>query len=333
MKTLPYVLIAGHGRSGTNWLLEMFDLSARTFCRNEPYGIDVSPLAALEHDRFVKRHDQGALDRDWDEAVQWTATHMGERDRVITMPKDHMWPLARTLGVYRMVRGPKYRAALSTVLRHLRGGEWPITRLVFNHRRFEHTLALLNRVTAPGVADYVLHHRPSVAVYHIMRHPGGFLNSWASRYLAKRDTEAVNRLNQARLHDVVREHPHWAERFGDIDAMGVHESELWYWCYACETIHAAGRDKAHYMPIVYEDLASNAAQVIERCYSFCGLPWTDAIRAQVERAAQTSETIAANWRSRLNDEHIALVERVLESSGLKSLWTPEGMASASSDDG
>lgn len=181
MKTLPYLLIAGHERSGTNWLLEIFNLSPRTFCRNEPYGIDGSPLAALK------------------------------------------------------------------------------------------------LVTSPGWVDYVLHHRPSAPVYYNIRHPGGFLNSWASRYLSRRDNDTVDQLNRARLHDEVGEHPHWAERFGDIDAMSVHESDLWYWCYA-------------------------------------------------------GKTIAANWRSRLSDEHIALAERVLESSGLKSWWTSDGMVSTPSDD-
>ena len=36
MNPRRYVLIAGQGRSGTNWLLQILDLSSQTHCRNEP---------------------------------------------------------------------------------------------------------------------------------------------------------------------------------------------------------------------------------------------------------------------------------------------------------
>ena len=95
---LDYALVSGHGRSGTNWLLELLDLSPQTFCRNEPSGILNSPLKQFDYDRFVKRANQCALAESWDDAVRWTASHVGERDRVITMPKDHMYPLTALWG-------------------------------------------------------------------------------------------------------------------------------------------------------------------------------------------------------------------------------------------
>jgi len=63
VRTLPdgnlgYALVSGHGRSGTNWLLELLDLSPQTFRRSEPRGVETSPLRKLEHDRFVVRADQ-----------------------------------------------------------------------------------------------------------------------------------------------------------------------------------------------------------------------------------------------------------------------------------
>ena len=60
-----YAFVTGNGRSGTNWLLELLDLSPQTFCRSEPSGIETSPLKALDDDRFVKRADQSALDSKW----------------------------------------------------------------------------------------------------------------------------------------------------------------------------------------------------------------------------------------------------------------------------
>ena len=55
-----YALIVGQGRSGTSWLLDLFDLSPQTFCRNEPYGINGSPLANLLHDKKVRRRNPAA---------------------------------------------------------------------------------------------------------------------------------------------------------------------------------------------------------------------------------------------------------------------------------
>ena len=50
-----YAMVTGQGRSGTIWLLDLFDRSPETFCRNEPYNTGSSPLAELEEDRFVVR--------------------------------------------------------------------------------------------------------------------------------------------------------------------------------------------------------------------------------------------------------------------------------------
>ena len=58
----------------------------------------------LFHDRTVRRRKQVALFGNWDQAVYWTATHMGERDRPIKKPKDHIYPFSRRLGLYRIVR-------------------------------------------------------------------------------------------------------------------------------------------------------------------------------------------------------------------------------------
>ena len=73
------VLIVGHGRSGTNWLLEMLDLSSRTHCRNEPNVIRDSPLTAI-HAELIDPSNDAELDEHWDSAVAWAAERQGERD-------------------------------------------------------------------------------------------------------------------------------------------------------------------------------------------------------------------------------------------------------------
>ncbi|MBW2420442.1 MAG: sulfotransferase [Deltaproteobacteria bacterium] len=317
---LNYALVSGHGRSGTNWLLELLDLSPQTFCRNEPSGIEGSPLKKLDHDRWVKRDDQRGLSEGWDEAVRWTAARMGERDRKITMPKNHMYQISRDLGLHRVVRGPKYRRALSSVLPSLRGGEWLPPSFVFNQKRLAQALPVLKLVSSPGWSDFVLHHRPGVRLFHIVRHPGGFLQSWTKRYRSKQDEETTHRNNRARLEDIAREQPEWAERFGDIAAMTTEESELWFWCHAAETIDRAGEKRAAYYRIVYEELASDAVPIVRHCYEMCGLDWSEHIEQAVIAASQLSESIASKWQRELSDQQVELVMRILGQCSLRDLW-------------
>ncbi len=292
MRNLPdgnlnYALVSGHGRSGTNWLLELLDLSSQTFCRSEPRGTEASPLQKFEHDRFVKRADQSALDTAWDEAIRWTASHMGERDRVVTMPKRHIRPISRRLGLYRVVRGPRYRRALSLFLPSLRGGEWRPPAFVFDHAVLREALPILKLVSSPGWTDWVLHQRPHVRVFHIVRHPGGYLHSWKNRYRSKHDESVIQRMNRARLEDISREQPRWGERFGDVAAMTTVESELWFWCYASETIDQAGEAKSAYYRIIYEELAANPVPIVRRCYEMCGLDWSQCVEEAVIGSSQT----------------------------------------------
>ncbi len=57
--TPPYALIAGQGRSGSSWLLDLFDLSSRTHCRNEPNEVRGSRLSALPSADVEESEDQG----------------------------------------------------------------------------------------------------------------------------------------------------------------------------------------------------------------------------------------------------------------------------------
>jgi hypothetical protein len=318
-----YALVSGHGRSGTNWLLELLDLSPQTFCRSEPRGIETSPLRRFAHDRFVKRADQSALDAAWDEAVRWTASHMGERDRVITMPKDHIRPISRRLGLYRAVRGPRYRRALSLFLPSLRGGEWRPPAFLFDHAKLREALPVLKLVSSPGWTDWVLRRRPHARVFHIVRHPGGYLHSWRNRYRSKQDESVIQRMNRARLEDIAREQPRWGERFGDVAAMTTVESELWFWCYASETIDEAGEAQPAYDRIIYEELAANPVPIVRRCYEMCGLDWSPRVAEAVISSSQISQTIASKWQRGLNDEEIGMVLRILNQSTLRDHWLDE----------
>jgi hypothetical protein len=65
----------------------------------------------------------------------------------------------------------------------------------------------------------------------------------------------VRRKNRERLDAIRRLQPEWGLRFLDLDRLSLLESELWFWCYATETLHRAGEGKPHYRLNGFEELA------------------------------------------------------------------------------
>lgn len=313
-----YVMIVGQGRSGTNWLLDILDQSPRTHCRNEPDHIDGSPLKALPNPNVAGMED-AAIAAGWDAAVRWTSTHMGERDHSIPGPKEHVHELGRRLGLARAVNR-RTRAALRTILPGLRGGEWELPGWLGSKEKLAQAMAVLKFVQAPAWAVWAMEHRPQARVLHIVRHPGGFLNSWRNRWLGRNEGELVRQLNRARLDAVRRAAPEWGDRFGDVERMSVVESELWYWRYASETIHAAGEQSSRYQLVVYERLVGGVMETAQRLYAFCGLPWDERIAKGIGAMSGESASIAKTWQSKVTPEDVEAVNRVMAGSTMEHWW-------------
>ena len=319
-KTPDYALIVGTGRSGTSWLLDLFDLSDRTLCRNEPYGCLGSPLAELAVERLVERPSCGILEARWDDAVRWTCAHFGERDRPIAVAKRFFWPVSRSLGIYRAIRGPRLRRYASAVIPSLGRAEWKLPWLVGSQARLQRAKSILKLVGPPGWTTFVLRRRPNIPVFHIIRHPGGFLNSWAQRYVRGRDVPDILQQNRRRLVSIAEADPQWSARFTDIDSMSLEESELSCWLYVNETMYMAGTGKRSYHRVIYESLTADPVAIMRGCYAACGLEWTRRVEARVRRSGRQSQSIASAWRKGLRDDQIVTVERILEQSEMKAWW-------------
>jgi hypothetical protein len=316
-----YVLIIGHGRSGTNWLLDLLNISSHTLCRNEPDQIAASPLAKLSRasSPMVPGGDLSALEDGWDAAVQWTATHMGETDPPLIGPKNYLFEFSRGTGLTRLLNYRSRRIA-SRLFPSLRGSEWELPFWVGDRAAMAHALPVVKLVQAPIWSVWVLANRSTARVLHIVRHPGGFLNSWKNRYLKRHSIEAVARANQDRLEAIVRVQPKWGKEFGDLAAMLPIESELWYWRYSTETIHAAGHGRPQYALVIYEHLAFQTLAEIRRLFDACGLEWNERVEHSVKRLSNASADIAAAWKSRLQPEEIHSIERVLAGSPMEAWW-------------
>jgi len=246
---------------------------------------------------------------------------MGRLDPVVRVRKNYLYEASRLLGPYRCVHGARLHAALSRFVPSLRGEEWEIPRWLGSQAGLARSLPIVKLVTPPGWATFVLRRRPAIPVLHIVRHPGGFLNSWANRYLALNDPEAVLAANLARLREIVAEDPSWAERFGDIASMNAEESELWYWHYANEVVFRAGDSQPAYCRIFYEELVQDPVPVMRSVYERCNLTWTDSIEVAIRRTASTAD-LAYGWRERLAPDQRRRAERFAE--GARSFYESVG---------
>lgn len=323
-----YALIVGHGRSGTNWLLDIFDASPFTFCRNEPNEVTKSPCQKLKSIWQVEETMED-MDRSWDSIAALMGQRMGERDHRIENPKVFVHPLSQRLGVTSLPARPRVRAALRVILPSMRAGQWPMPWWVGRQSTLQKAYALLKINQAARVASWVLANRPNVPVIHIVRHPSGRLNSWLNRFLEKKEEAQIDQRNKARLQEVLSVSPEWADRFGDIDAMSIAESETWFWRYVTESIHQAGKGLSHYKLVIYEDLALRPLAVARQVYDFCGLPFTEEVEAIIlqgmgesvwGKIQGTSATVAQAWRSKLTADEIATVNKVLDGSLMETWW-------------
>lgn len=319
-----YAIIAGHGRSGTNWLLQLFDQSPGTFCRNEPYFASNSPFRSIVDDRLTVRRDQTDLHQRWDSTVDWAATHMGKRDHEIAQRKDFIYSWSRHLGLCRLVSGTRYRRALSWISPQLNGDEWLLPKWLGDRARLQRARAFLKLVQSPGWVCYVLQHRPQVPVFHIVRHPAGFVKSWQRRYLQSDLAGNVLQENLDRLREIVHEDSTWSALFGEVDALDVLTSELLYWRYATEMIHRAGAGSAAYHLVLYEELANDPLTSVRQMYAKAELEWTGEIEQAVQGLCSEAPSLASAWRNQLSAETIATIESQLHSGPLGGWWNAAG---------
>jgi hypothetical protein len=315
-----YVLIVGQGRSGTNWLLDLLDLSPQTYCRNEANKLPPSPLAQLPSGTVCTPFSS-EFGQDWDRAIAAAAMRMGERDRLNLEHKFYIHQPHLPGGLFLMA-GKRRRQWLSLINRELNQSDWTVPAWLLDLQKLKEATTVFKLNQVPAWARWVLQNRPEVMVIHIVRHPGGFLHSWKSRYSTTLEPEQLRQDNNQRLHRIAAADPdsHWRSAFGDVETMTIDESELWYWRYTSETIDSVGAGCPNYVRVIYEDLVSNPAAVTKLLYQKCQLPWTDAIEQKVVQESSQSSSIASTWQSKLSSEQLEAIKRVVDGSFICHWW-------------
>lgn len=325
-----YMLIVGHGRSGTNWLLDILDASPDTFCRNEPNEVHQSQCQTHLKTLWHVGDEMSDMEAHWDEIAAWMSSHMGERDHRLTNPKSYIYPLSQQLGVAYFPARPKIRALLRTFSPQMRSGEWEMPWWIGNQAKLKQSYAILKINQASRIAVWLLNNRPEVPILHIVRHPGGRLNSWLNRFLAKRDKDEISQRNKDRLKEVLRIDPQWSKYFGDIDDMSIAESEMWFWRHVTENIHQAGEGAVQYNLLLYENLAQDPVFAAQQVYEFCELKWTSKIENLIFKGLKksvwgkvkgTPMSVSQKWYDKLRPEEVDSVNRVLSGSLMEHWWS------------
>lgn len=330
---LSYALLIGQGRSGTNYLLSLLDRSPATHCRNEPDQLDAGALARLAPFRFFV-DDETTLETLLDDAVRRAARCVGPRDHMSDVEKNWIRRDRRRAGYFYLRH--RYRAVERLIhwRKPMDGKELVFPGWMVDARALEKSFHVFKLNAAVGYGAWALRERPGARVIHIVRHPGGFLKSWHKRWVRGEGGQERGKGNadtlreEDRLREIARREPAWAELLGDVAAIGPAERELWWWRYLNEALNAAGRGRANYLHVLYENLAHDPTGVSRAVYAFSGLEWNEAIAQQVRAISRGADKIARAWKDELEPDMVALVEKVLYGSPMEAWWGEDGEARA-----
>jgi len=177
---------------------------------------------------------------------------------------------------------------------------------------------------------WIHRHFPHFRIVQLIRHPGGYLESW----LRAKNEEGWTGFGERRRLDSTLlpfsrpEHQHYIDAYNEGSSF---ERELIYWIVANETpIFELGESPA-FKVVVYEELCAEPERVLKEIYEHSGIPFgeqalrfvrasTSQHKAGFHDVFKNPEYVANRWRNSLSTEQIETVERYLAATSLASLW-------------
>lgn len=258
-----YVLIIGHGRSGTNLALDLLDCHPATFCRNEPNEIPGSAMSGLAGD--LVRADGGG-DRflgDWRAAVAAASGRLGARDRFHRTYKQYY--ATKLHGI--LAEKVQGRGTLRGFL-GIKGGEWRAAGLVGDR------IPVFKILLRPHWATETHRHDANQYVIHVVRDPVGFVLSWWNRYILHDATGGPQDVYNDNLESVSQILDGYGARLASGSGYSVEaliETELWRWRYMNEwpLKRLSGSDR--YVVWKYSDLKADAFRSALAAFGLIGV--------------------------------------------------------------
>ncbi|MEO1013661.1 MAG: hypothetical protein AAFX08_00585 [Pseudomonadota bacterium] len=317
---VEYVVIAGHGRSGSNRLLDVFDQHPRTLCRNEPNEASGSPFDALPGGFFLDGPDRHGFIDAWRRAIAQAGRQASVRDRLAVECKDYAGPAWRRRIARPALARPRVRALAAFAAPALRQETFPAAPLFAAAAALEQSLPVFKLLLKPGWLLTAFPEEPGMRLALNVRAPRPFLRSWRRRYVAAVGPEKVFADNHATLGRILDHFGESADRFDRFTEATLYESELWRWRYMNETLFTACRNDPRFALVTYEGFEESIAEEARRLYDLAGLEFDDAARTRVE---SMRNTLFRRAPSTGGDDAAPIdeaIKRVLSDSPLLDLW-------------
>jgi hypothetical protein len=306
-------LIIGHGRSGTNLLLDLVDAHPSTNCRNEPNfvaGGAIAELFGLVNVSSRYTFDSGR----WRAACARALRSKSLRDRPSYAWKAYArsGPVAK-LGVEVLRRHRLRRRIAERILPAYANEEFLLPGSVVRHADLDQARLVLKLGQANQLGEHLDQLGEPYKLVHIARNPLDVVRSWSLRWLVKHDPKEVWRqlYDRAARYFEQAPHPMAGELRDDLD---VHELELMHVVLGDDHLFRTMRAQPHYLFVSYEYAAQNRLESARLIYDFLDLDLTEATE---RRIGALKNDLFAPLPSTQSFVHTALMKRLIEQSALR----------------
>lgn len=315
-----YVVIAGHGRSGSNRLLDAFDCHPLTFCRNEPNEASGSAFEDLQSFGFFPEQSDAQFVEKWRYAVSRAGREISFRDRINTAGKSYARPLARRLYARNVLARRRVRKTAALIAPFLAQETWPACPYYADPKALAKTLPVFKLLLKPGWILDSFPKEPGMRVILNIRSPRSFLQSWRHRYARREGLENVFERNLQTLDQILNYFGRPKHRLQTFSEEALYETELWRWRYMNESLFRDLGDSERFTIALYEAFEDDPIGETARLYDFAGLEFDSEIKA---KAGSLQNTLfikrpkpAAEEKSSLD----AIIADILSDSPLLGLW-------------
>ena len=312
----PYFLISGKGRSGSNRLLDILDVSRHSACRSEVNEIPGSAFFGIGGTLFPQDLQTGQVAA-LREAVASAAAHRSARDRLSQTDKIYLnrlsTPILQGLGSARGRRVLRFARLLEDTR------EWRLPALVLDRAALSKTAVVLKLNSCPAWAAALSEADGNCHIIHNLRDPYEYLQSWYNRFIGQGVGAASFTAN---FDDVPRLFAHFgrddAARVKEPTEANIVEVELWRWRYINETLHALDDRTGRYLLVRYADIERDPVGAARRVYDFAKLPFEGREESRIR--ALRNDLFSKPHATRLDAQMCKrLISLVLEDSPLMTL--------------
>jgi len=338
VESSKYCVLAGMGRSGTNYLLDLLDLSSTTICRNEPDEILGSQFCNLNYKNATHSSEIPTEFKEaWLNTLNDERSAFSIRDRKFGCNKDFIKSAWGNAFASWLLSGQGKRNVLKWIWPSLSGVRYSLPHLLIDDNKLKDATLVIKSNMKLGWMLYLVDREPSVSVFHIIRHPAGYFSSMKHRYIAKVGEEAARKGAIERLESIAVNDPNWRKKFnsfGSISQMSMVELSIcWWWCFN-ETLYLAAKNNDQYLSMRFEDVVSDPLLYAENIYLHAGIEdVTESLKRaeKLEHQDWKSKQRRNNymnpdkgnidsWRKKLSEQEVDVALQILQKSIFNNMW-------------